>query len=110
MRRLELGLLAQLAARHLEGRLPVAVAQPGGQLHEAVLHRVPVLPQAEHPVLVVDREHDDGAGVLEHQPGERLVVGVPGAPDAVRAQRHHPAVAVHVGAVGHRPGLGPVGQ
>ena len=60
----------QLAAGDLLGVLAVDVAQPGRQLDEATLRGVAVLPQAEHPVLLVDREHDDRPGVLQHQPGE----------------------------------------
>ena len=82
----------------LERVLAVDVAQPGRQLDEPAPGRVAVLPQAQHPLLVVHRQHDHRAGVLEHQPRERLLLRVAGAPDAVRPQRHHPVVAVQVGA------------
>ena len=62
------------------------VEQAGRQLPFAHAHRVPVLLDQQHPVVVVDREHRDGARVVDVLPGDRGAVvaeAVPAhAPDA----------------------------
>ena len=60
----EVGLLGELALRGRERVLAVDVEQPGGDLPVARAHRVPVLLDQQHPVVVVEREHADGAGVV----------------------------------------------
>ena len=69
---------------------------------------VAVLGQAEDPVVVVQGQHDHRPGVLDHQAVEgRLVTGVR-APHQVLPHRHHPVVAVQVGALDDGPRLGAV--
>ena len=76
---LELGLLAQLAACGLQGVLAVGVTQARRQLEVGAARGVPVLPHARDPLVVVDRQHDDGARVLEDPRGR--TVRRPGRPD-----------------------------
>ena len=90
---LQLGLLAQLAGRGDHGVLVAVVADAGGELDHPSLAGVAVLPQAADPLLLVERQHDHGAGVLEHQPAEGLL-GVTGPVHHVLAQRDHPVAVV----------------
>ena len=99
---LQLDLLAELTRGGELRVLAVLVAQPGRELDEQPATGVPVLAQAADPLLVVDRQHDDGARVLDHQPAEGLV-GMAGPLDDVLAQRHHPVVAVEVAGAQHGP-------
>ena len=60
------GLLAQLAGGgRPRGGSPATSQQPGGQLPEHRPDRVAVLPDEQHPVVVVEREHRDRAGVVD---------------------------------------------
>ena len=110
MPRFQTGLLAKLPLRHVLRPLPRFVEQPGRQLDEPAAGRVPVLPQAQGSVLLVESEDDHRAGVLEDEPLERLAVGIVRSPDRVRPQRHDPVVAVQVGGGLDGPDLVPVGQ
>ena len=49
----------------LERVLAVGVAQAGRQLEVGTEGWVAVLPQARHPLVLVDGQHDHGARVLE---------------------------------------------
>ena len=79
VRGLELDLLEQLALRRLERVLAIGVAQAGRQLQIGAGGRMAVLAHARHPLVVVDGQDDDGAGVLEDPPVEGVGIGSPGA-------------------------------
>ena len=64
----EQDLLGQLPLRRLQGRLAVLVAQPGRQLPQVLADRVPVLPQQDDAVLVVQRHDGDRARVVHDLP------------------------------------------
>ena len=98
-------LLAQLAGGGQLWVLAVLVAEPGRELDEEPPTGVAVLPQAADPLLVVDGEHDDGTGVLDHEPAEGLVRVVRSLHD-VLAQRDHPVVAVEVAGAHDGPAQG----
>ena len=61
----EVGLLGELALRRRERRLARHVEQAGGDLPVAVADRMPVLLDQQHALVVVDREHRDGTGVVD---------------------------------------------
>ena len=87
--------LPSLAA---ENMLVVSSVQSETGSGNAILRR-------EHAFPVVDGEDHDGAGVLEHHPGERLLPGVVGVPDPVRPQRERERRPVEVLAALDRPAL-----
>ena len=68
-----------------------------------------VLPHARHPLVVVDRQHDHRAGVLEDPPVEGVAVGVVGGTDGVLAERDDPVTPIEVLAGRHRPRAGLIG-
>ena len=105
--RLELDLLAQLTLRGLDRFLSLGVAQPRRQLEVRAESRMPVLPHARHPLVVVDGQHDDRARVLEDPAVEGLLAlgNLLGSADRVLAERDDPLAAVEVLRGFHRPGL-----
>ena len=78
VRRLEPGLLAQLALGDVLRVLPRLVEQPGRQLDEPRPAGWRYWRRHSSPVLVVESEDDHRAGVLQHQPAERLPSGSSG--------------------------------
>ena len=70
----QVGLLGELALHREQRVLPRHVEQPGGRLPQVGAHRVPVLPEQQHPVLVVEHDHPDGPGVVDDLAGDRLAV------------------------------------
>ena len=99
----EVGLLVQLARRREVGRLAVDVEQAGGQLPLERPDGVAVLLHQHDPLLLVEREHGHGAGVVDEVPGDDTALAqvhlladdVPDAPvERPRAREHRPGVAV----------------
>ncbi len=79
------GLLGELPGGPGDQRLAFYVAQSGGQLPQQVPRRVAVLPDEQHPVVVVERHHGDGAGMDHVVAVGVLVAGHPhGVGDDVR--------------------------
>ncbi len=109
-RGLEAGFFHQFALCHLEGILAGLVHQPRRQLDESAQHRVPVLPNHQRPIVLVESEHHRRARMLEHQAPERRLLAATGTPDPVGPERQDPAVTMQVIGGHDRPGLSGVGQ
>ena len=61
----QVGLLGELPRRGHDELLVRDVPQPGGRLPELGAHRVPVLREQQHAVVVVERDHRDGTRVRD---------------------------------------------
>jgi hypothetical protein len=66
---------------------------------------VAVLAQAQDPLVVVDREDHHGSRVLQHHPGERLLVVGPRAAYDVGAEREREPGPIEVVSALDRPAL-----
>ena len=76
LRRLEPGLLGQLAPSRGLGRLAVLVAGPRRDLEHQGVDRRAVLAHQRHRAVVVHGHDGDGAGVADHEAFEGRAVGV----------------------------------
>src|SRR5215469_1632630 len=94
------GLLEQLSPGRLDERLAGHVTQSRRDLPEGGTDRVPVLPDHEDPIFVIESQDGDRARVLNDFPGNEVTVG---QLDGIRAQRHD-VPASQEGRLPNRPG------